>query len=295
MAVNGDGNEEGSAAELPNLDQAEHELFQRAFGGSMVAEAVRLDASAMRILDVGTGDGSWLHGLRSRLHDAENADLVGTDAAVVPAEQRPFTVPHNMRFLAQNPRDDWPDDIHGYFDIVHWQNVISSSEGTFEQAVEITGRLLRLLKPGGTLLLVDRCSEQSGVATAQTPSNKLFQMLGNALSSGGMEGTLGGDLPAILDVASHSSRVRLDDIGMKKSASRIGEGAEGPAKELGLAWLKQLKGDKAGSRSKADGDRFDELVGQAMQEAESSGFEVVWYAAWAKRSGGDSGGAIELP
>ncbi|KAF2210213.1 hypothetical protein CERZMDRAFT_106860 [Cercospora zeae-maydis SCOH1-5] len=291
MAANGDTS---GSAEQPNLEQAEHELPKMAFG-NIVAETVGLEASEMRILDVGTGDGYWLHDLRSQLHDPEHADLVGTDAAIMPAEQRPFTVPHNMRFLAQNPREDWPNDIHGYFDLVHWQNVISSSEGTFEQAVEITGRLLRLLKPGGTLLLVDRCSQSSGPAAAETPSSKLFQMLGNALSSGGMEGTLGGDLPAILDVASHNSGVRLDDIGMKKSASRIGEGAEGPAKELGFAWLKQLKGDKSGSRSKADEDRFDDLVEQAIKEAESSGFEVVWYAAWAKRSGKDAGGAIEMP
>ncbi|PIA97165.1 hypothetical protein CB0940_05948 [Cercospora beticola] len=273
---------------------AQHELSKSAFG-SLVAEAVTLDSPEMRVLDVGTGDGYWLYDLRSQLHDPENADLVGTDAAIMPAEQRPFTIPQNMRFLAQSPRDDWPNDIHGYFDLVHWQHVISSSESSFEKAVEITGRLLRLLKPGGTLLLVDRCFEPSALATTDTPSKQLFQMLGNGLSSGGTEGTLGGDLPAILDVASHSSGVRLNDVGMKKSASRIGEGAEAHGKELGLAWLKQLKGDRSGSRSKADTDRFDEIVEQAVEEAESQGFEVVWYAAWAKRSGGDANGAIEMP
>lgn len=281
------------SAEL-DLDGAKHELFKLAFG-SPVADAVTLDGSEMRILDVGTDDGYWLYDLRSQLHDPESADLVGTDTTIMPAEQRPFTIPHNMRFLAQHPCDDWPNDIHGYFDLVHWQNVISSSEGSFEKAVEIAGRLLRLLKPGGTLLLVDRCFEPSALPTTDTPSKKLFQMLGNALSSGGMEGTLGGDLPAILDVASHSSGVRLDDVGLKKSASRIGEGAEGYAKELGLAWLKQLKGDRGGSRSKADADRFDEVVEQAVEEAENQGFEVVWYAAWARRSGGDANGAIEMP
>ncbi|PPJ52125.1 hypothetical protein CBER1_10399 [Cercospora berteroae] len=286
------GDKHGSADSV--LHGAQHELSKLAFG-SLVAEAVTLDGSEMRVLDVGTGDGYWLYDLRSQLYDPENADLVGTDGTIMPAEQRPFTIPPNMRFLAQSPRDDWPNDIHGYFDLVHWQNVISSSEGSFEKAVEITERLLRLLKSGGTLLLVDRCFEPSALATTDTPSKKLFQMLGNALSSGGTEGTLGGDLPAILDVASHSSGVRLDDVGMKKSASRICEGAEGYAKELGLAWLKQLKGDRGGSRSKADTDGFDETVEQAVEEAESQGFEIVWYAAWAKRSGGDANEAIEMP
>lgn len=290
MSTNADTH--GSADSV--LHGAQHELSRLAFG-SRVAEAVTLDGPEMRILDVGTGDGYWLNDLRSQLQDPENADLVGTDALIMPAEQRPFTIPHNMRFLAQSPRDDWPNDIHGYFDLVHWQNVISSSEGSFEKAVDITGRLLRLLKPGGTLLLVDRCFEPSALATTDRPSKQLFQTLGNGLSSGGMEGTLGGDLPAMLDVASHSSGVRLDDVGMKKSASRIGEGAGGDVKELGLAWLKQLKGDRGRSRSKADTDRFDEIVEQAVQEAESQGFEVVWYAAWAKRSGGNANGAIEMP
>jgi hypothetical protein len=291
-----------------NLEQPQHELIKTAFG-SIVADSTNLTQPDFRALDVQTGNGYWLHDLRSQLRYPDEADLVGTDhPSLLPAEQRPFPIPHNMRFLAQDPAGDWPEDIHGYFDLVHNRRVLASSAGSFETAVDITARLLRLVKPGGSILLVDCCFEPGGrvvssdrredeknVNSQHTPSRKLFQLLGNAFSSHGMEGTLGGDLPAILDVASHKSGVRLIDVGLKKSESRIGEGAEGQLKDLGLAWLAQLKEERNASCEKADLDRIDGVVAEAIEEANTKGFDVTWYATWATRSGGDAGGAIEMP
>ncbi|KAI5360480.1 putative S-adenosyl-L-methionine-dependent methyltransferase [Septoria linicola] len=290
MATNG---HRSDSADIDS-DHPHHELCKRAFG-SLVVDSVGLTQPDFRVLDMGTGDGYWLHDLRSRLRYPDEADLLGTDTTIMPAEQRPFAIPHNMRFLAQEPTDSWPEDIHGYFDLVHNRRVLAFSGGSFERAAEITARLLRLVKPGGTILLVDCCLEPGPMASHDTPSHKLFTMLGNALSSQGIEGNLGGDLPAILDVASQVSGVRLADVGLKKSESRIGEGADGDMRDLGMAWLEHLKGVKSKSRSKADLDRMDRLVDEVIEEARTTGFNITWYAACAKRSGGDAGGAIEMP
>ena len=289
MATNG---EKHDSIEI-NLEQPQHELIKTAFG-SIVADSTNLTQPDFRALDVNTGNGYWLHDLRSQLRYPDEADLVGTDDPILAPEQRPFTIPHNMRFMTQDSNSDWPEDIHGYFDLVHNRKVLASSGGSFEQAVDITARLLRLVKPGGSILLIDCCLEPSAMVPSDTPSRKLFKLLGNAFSSYGMEGTLGGDLPAILDVASHKSGVRLIDVGLKKSESRIGEGAEGQLRDLGIAWLAQLKGERSVSRSKADLDRLDEVITEALQEAKTTGFDITWYATWATRSGGDTGGAIEM-
>lgn len=303
-----------------------HELLKRAFG-NITPLTSNLTHPNFRALDINTGDGSWLHDLRSQLQHPEEADLVGTDFEILPAEQRPFSIPRNMRFLMMMPTmtqrcssscsssrrkneygedgedgeeedNEWPEDLHGYFDLVRDRTVVEGSRGDWERAVEGTGRLLRLVKPGGGILLVGCCLEGNGNDDddgMDAASRRLFKLLGNGFSSGGGHGSLGGDLAAVLNVASHRSGVRLVDVRVKKAVSRIGEGAEVHMRELGMAWLEQLKGACGASRSKADLDHFDHVVSEAVEEADTKGFDITWYASWATRSDGNAGGAIELP
>lgn len=301
-----------------------HELLKRAFG-NITPLTTNFTHPNFRALDINTGDGSWLHDLRSQLQQPEEADLVGTDFEILPAEQRPFSIPRNMRFLMMMPTmrqrcssscsfsrrkneygedgeeeedDEWPEDLHGYFDLVRDRTVVEGSRGDWERAVEGTGRLLQLVKPGGGILLVGCCLEEENEDDddgMDAASRRLFKLLGNGFSSGGGHGSLGGDLAAVLNVASHRSGVRLVDVRVKKAVSRIGEGAEVHMRELGMAWLEQLKGACGASRSKADLDHFDHVVSEAVEEADTKGFDITWYASWATRSDGNAGGAIELP
>ncbi|KXS95873.1 hypothetical protein AC579_4444 [Pseudocercospora musae] len=287
----------GSTGDIERA-QAQHELCKEAFG-SLTLDAVDLKQSGLRILDVGTGDGFWLHEIRSHMKDPESADLVGSDTSLIPSEQRPFDVPYNMRFLCQHPLEEWPKDLQGYFDLVHIRAALATMAGSFDAAVDVVARLLQLVKPGGAIVLIDRCFEPGAMAPADSPSNKLFKMLGNMFSSHGIDGTLGGELAVILDSASRKAGIELSNVGNRKRPSRIGVGAKDGMEELGYAWLDQLLGSVSRAGKQAEDPSVvsggvNELFAQTMMEAKTDGFDVDWYAAWGRRKD-HTEGLVEMP
>ncbi|KXS96249.1 hypothetical protein AC578_5473 [Pseudocercospora eumusae] len=278
--------------------QAQHELCKEAFG-SLTLDAVDLKQSGLRILDVGTGDGFWVHEIRSQMKDPESADLVGSDTSLIPSEQRPFEVPYNMRFLCQHPLEEWPKDLQGYFDLVHIRAALATMAGSFDAAVDVVARLLQLVKPGGAIVLIDRCFEPGAMAPADSPNQKLFKMLGNMFSAHGIDGTLGGELAVILDSASRKAGIEVSDVGNRKRPSRIGVGAKDGMEEFGYAWLDQLLGSvsRAGKQTDDPGvvsGGVNELFAQTMMEAKTEGFDVDWYAAWGRRKD-HTEGLVEMP
>lgn len=286
----------GSTGELHHA-QAQHELCKEAFD-SLTLGAIDLKQPGLRILDVGTGDGYWLHEIRAQMKEPESADLVGTDTTIIPSEQRPFEVPYNMRFLCQHPLEEWPRDLQGYFDLVHIRAALATMAGSFDAAVDVVARLLHLVKPGGTVLLIDRNFEPGAIAPADSANQKLFKMLGNMFSSHGIDGTLGGELAVILDSASRKAGIQVSDVGNRKRPSRIGKGARDGMEDVGYVYLDQLLGSVSRAGKQADDPSvvsggLNELFAQTIMEAKSEGFDLDWYAAWGRRKD-NTEGLVEL-
>ncbi|EHK96671.1 hypothetical protein M7I_7575 [Glarea lozoyensis 74030] len=103
----------------------------------------------LRILDSGTGDGTWMVDVSKQYPQAE---LVGTDIFQKHFEQLK-DVPKCISFKVQSVLDDWPAEDHEAYDLVHQRYCLAQFSA--EKDAAIVMRLFGNVKPGGYLQIVD--------------------------------------------------------------------------------------------------------------------------------------------
>ena len=152
---------------------AQHDLVVHAFGGLLLCP---LDTarSNLRILDIGTADGWWLHCLRRELTHPESATLLGTDIAPYPDAVEGVII-HDFR-------REFATEWQGTFDLVQLRAVLASAG---EAANDLVQRALELLKPGGYIQIVDSGMPSGQIDPNDKPSTQFFKRVGNMLNAQG--------------------------------------------------------------------------------------------------------------
>ncbi|CAH0026872.1 unnamed protein product [Clonostachys rhizophaga] len=128
-----------------NRINLQHHIWVSIFGYH-THPSIPTDDAKLKIADVGTGTGTWLTDLSSRL--PSTVELDGLDIsfhATPPVEW----LPPNITLRHWNIKDEVPEELVGYYDIVHIRNflfVLLDSE-----TPQVLNNLVRLIKPGGYL------------------------------------------------------------------------------------------------------------------------------------------------
>ena len=259
--------------------KAQSDLITAAFG-SLVLCPVDLTAANLRILDSGCADGLFLTQIRSLLTYPESATLIGADIA--PFEKN-VSKPEYIEWYRQDVNAEWRRDWTGTFDFVH-QRAVLSNTGTFDGAIQAITRISRLVKPGGWLQLVDSLMPYEKVDANDRPSLKMFKTIGQFLASFGLGTDAGCRVEELLTATDE-----LEDIGAAEVNMRIGVGAKTEqTRQAGRIWLRGMrmtignglerKGD-SGPMTKTD---WEVLLDEVEREAETTGFDLKWWAAWGK-------------
>ncbi|KAH9465997.1 hypothetical protein Pst134EA_013852 [Puccinia striiformis f. sp. tritici] len=129
----------------------QHEVLLKAAGGyipvPLSIESEMLEA----ILDVGTGNGAWLVGLRQSGILPTSVELCGVDVSdkMMPSKElgRKFGLDLRVRDLS----DPLPSTWNGKFDYIHGRHVFIWIEPY--KWLNVMCNLKRTLKPGGTLVV----------------------------------------------------------------------------------------------------------------------------------------------
>ncbi|KAJ9610428.1 hypothetical protein H2200_005205 [Cladophialophora chaetospira] len=260
--------------------KAQSDLVTAAFG-ALVLCPVDLAIPSLRILDSGTADGLFLTQIRSLLADPESATLVGTDIA--PFENN-VSKPEYIDWQKQDVNTEWPADWTGTFDFVH-QRAVLSNTGTFDRAVQATTRLSRLVKPGGWIQIVDSHMPDEKFDATDPPSLRMFKVIGQFLARFGLNTNASSRLSEILHATNE-----LQNIGSTEANMRIGVGAKDeetrPAGRVWLSGMRRTVGDgldKLGDSGPMTKNDWELLLDDVQREAETTGFDLKWWAAWGKR------------
>lgn len=255
----------------------QHNLVVAALDGLILCPA-DLSRPSLRFLDVGTADGYFLSQLRSQLPHPDSTTLVGTDIAPYPDPAVPITI-HNFK-------TPFPDDWKESFDFVQMPACLANSPG--DEAVGLIRRLLELVKPGGWLQLVDGTMQTGALLETDRPSMKLFKIMGNFLSSLGMDACQGPRVAELLREAG-GEIVDGDSAGAKSAAVRIGKGAERGLETEGWNWIRGTFAVLGNALSKVENpllavEDLKKFKLDVLEEAEKEGFDLMWYAAWARKT-----------
>ena len=103
----------------------------------------RIPDSIKRILDVGTGPGTWAIAMGERY---PNAEIVATDMSPY---QQPINMPPNVLFQVDDAREHWT--YTAPFELIH----IRGLSGSFMDWLHIYKEAFKHLRPGGTLEVAD--------------------------------------------------------------------------------------------------------------------------------------------
>jgi ubiquinone/menaquinone biosynthesis C-methylase UbiE len=152
----------------------QHELHKTAMSGKLVQVPLSKTRS-LRILDSGTGDGTWMVDVSKQYPKAE---FVGTDLFPKHFEQLK-DLPKVISFKVQSVLDDWPVEDHETYDLVHQRYCLAQFSA--EKDAVIIKRLFGNVKPGGYLQIVDakldgfdRGEEHTGMMNAMDYFIKAF-------------------------------------------------------------------------------------------------------------------------
>ncbi|KAF2486238.1 S-adenosyl-L-methionine-dependent methyltransferase [Neohortaea acidophila] len=127
---------------LPNDDREQERLestyhiWNLVLGGNLCLSEL---SNPRRILDIGTGTGSWAMDMGDQY---PNAEIIGTDLSPIQHEE----VPSNVRFEIDDCRDPWLYE-EDYFDFIH----IRTLAGAIQNWPRLLEQCYRHLKPGGKL------------------------------------------------------------------------------------------------------------------------------------------------
>lgn len=128
--------------------RTQHELHKAAMEGQLIRVPLSQD-TPVRVLDSATGDGFWMVDIAKQY---PKATLVGTDIVPKHFEQLK-DLPASISFKIQSVLEDWPEQDHGAFDLVHQRYCLAMFSP--EKDAAIVSRLFKLVKPGGYIQLVD--------------------------------------------------------------------------------------------------------------------------------------------
>ncbi|KAI1737462.1 methyltransferase SirN-like protein [Xylaria scruposa] len=121
--------------------------YDDALEGNLVLAPLDMSKPGKKILDLGTADGTWLRGVRSKQsiqHDYYGSDVEGE---LFPEDTDGIT------YFAHSFKDLWPEKYHGIFDLVHIRGSMAGSAP--EGPAHVIRNLLPLLKPGGWVQLME--------------------------------------------------------------------------------------------------------------------------------------------
>jgi SAM-dependent methyltransferase len=208
----------------------QHNLVKGSFGGLILCPA-DLSKPDLRVLDSGTADGYFLYDLRSELMHSSSAELIGTDIAEYPDI---IGLPKNIKLYKQSILEDWPKEWEGTFDFVH-QRACMSNAPTYEEGVKVLERLIKLVKPGGWIQIVDGAMPIGTIEETDMPSMRIFKTIGNFLKVVGMNPTAGKDA---FDMLTRAGGLKAVD--RKEVAAKLGRGA--PSKELEATGYEEITG-----------------------------------------------------
>ncbi|ETN45590.1 uncharacterized protein HMPREF1541_09422 [Cyphellophora europaea CBS 101466] len=251
--------------------RAQHDLVVDALGGLLLCH---LDTTQqnLRILDVGTADGWFLHCVRSQLACPDTATLVGTDVAPYP-DVVEDVITHN--FKTPFP-EDWKDN----FDLVQLRAVMANVPG--DAAIDLVRRAWNLVKPGGFIQLIDGAMPAEKMLESDKPSARLFKTMGAFLVRAGMDASQGARVAEILQTAAGDT---MTGFGSKERPIRIGKGSQ--LEKSSWDWLRGFTTVASPGLVKtgmATQQQMDKLTLDVMKQAQEEGFDLSWFAAWGRKS-----------
>ncbi|RKP27217.1 S-adenosyl-L-methionine-dependent methyltransferase, partial [Syncephalis pseudoplumigaleata] len=152
-----------------------HRIVKHVLGGNCPA-ATELDMC--RVLDVGTGDGTWL---REMARDHPTVDFVGCDIVDM---TDPASMPSNCRWQHGNILHKLPYD-DGSFDLIHQRQL--GCYITERQWPAVARELYRLCRPGGRVVLVEMEHNPNTIDAAKKDALvQLNSILADALQQSGV-------------------------------------------------------------------------------------------------------------
>ncbi|KAI7956277.1 hypothetical protein MJO29_007676 [Puccinia striiformis f. sp. tritici] len=221
----------------------QHEVLLKAAGGyipvPLSIESEMLEA----ILDVGTGNGAWLVGLRQSGILPTSVELCGVDVSdkMMPSKElgRKFGLDLRVRDLS----DPLPSTWNGKFDYIHGRHVFIWIEPY--KWLNVMCNLKRTLKPGGTLVIIypgevpyDHQTEKPlGIDTAP---KKLFSAFLQHTASAGLPRQAVASLPKLLVEAGFDSDSILSTTKRVNLGSAEPDPALRPASDHHLDFLLEL-------------------------------------------------------
>lgn len=260
--------------------KAQSDLVTAAFG-SLVLCPLDLSTPGLRILDSGTADGLFLTQIRSLLTHPNSAMLIGTDIA--PFEDN-VHMPDYIEWHKQDVNTEWPDEWQGTFDLVH-QRAVLSNTGGYDGAVVATTRLAKLVRQGGWIQLVDSNMPNEEYADGDPPHLRMCKTIGQFLAKYGLNTDASRKLGDLLNATGE-----VVDIQQKETSMRVGMNAGSEeTRQAGRIWLSGMRMAigtglaKLGNAAPMTEIDWHNLIDEVQHEAESTGFELTWWAAWGKR------------
>ncbi|KAI3008907.1 hypothetical protein CBS147346_2342 [Aspergillus niger] len=112
---------------------AQHYLWKELLG-FLVHPDIDTRAADLRVADIATGNGIWLHDFARG--KPPSVDLHGFDISLDQVGPKPW-LPANIHMHIWNIFEDVPDEFIGYFDIVHADNPLHQGPGGYLQWDEV--------------------------------------------------------------------------------------------------------------------------------------------------------------
>ncbi|KAA1072151.1 hypothetical protein PGT21_028955 [Puccinia graminis f. sp. tritici] len=257
----------------------QHEVLLKAAGGyipvPLSIECEMLEA----ILDVGTGNGAWLLGLRQSGIIPNSVELVGVDVSdkMMPSIElgRKFGLNLQVKDLCEPLPSSW----NGKFDYIHGRHVFIWIEPY--KWLDVMCNLKRALKPGGTLVIMypgevpyDHKTEKPlGIDSAP---RRLFSAFLQYTASAGLPRQAVASLPKLLLEAGFDSDSIVTTTKRVNLGSAEPDSALRPASAHHLDFLLELMYNRTSSPeddfpSPGDHVGWEELL-EGWQEATDAGF-----------------------
>ncbi|KAF9167824.1 hypothetical protein DFQ26_003018 [Actinomortierella ambigua] len=255
--------------EADRLD-AQHYLVRYVFKGNY---NVKLDPKAkLNILDVATGTAVWALEMS---HEFPNSQIYGVDISpIFPSEIKPA----NCHFQLCNILDGLPFEDN-YFDFVYQRLLVYALSPS--QRKQVYAELLRVLKPGGYLQLV----ESDGVVYNGGPQMELINRL--SLETPMRHGVDPRVVQTMRSGLKHAGYANVNSfhiaLPVGKWGGKVGELSMQNMHGLGNIWLK----GEIGRMSEEEAQR---VLDEAGQECEANqAFYKVWLVVGQKPTGESSG------
>ena len=249
--------------------------------GGLVICPLDVSASNLRILDSGTADGRFLEQIRWILADPDSATFIGSDITRFEDE---VGLPNHVEWHKQDVNAEWPTAWQGTFDFVHQRFVITYTGG-FDGALKATTRLARLVRPGGWIQLVDACLPATAISESDPPSQKFFKVLVHFLAKLGSDNTPASRLQDLLRETSE-----LENVQGREAFAGVGiRAANESLRQAGKLWMRGMRETigiglaKMGENAPINQTEWNALLDEVENEAETTGFDLPFSAAWGQR------------